>query len=145
MFPFTIRECTLSDAEAISRLNRDEMGYDFNVELTEEKLRLLLCSGKDKIFVAETNGNVIGYIHANDYDLIYAHHMKNIMGIAVASDYRQCGVGHALLKKVEEWAAAAGADSVRLVSGAERTEAHEFYKRCGYVQNKQQLNFRKKL
>ncbi len=145
MFPFTIRECTLSDAEAISRLNRDEMGYDFSVEQTEEKLLLLLHSGKDKIFVAETNGNVIGYIHANDYDLIYAPHMKNIMGIAVASDYRQCGVGRALLKKVEEWAAAAGADSIRLVSGAERTEAHEFYKRCGYVQNKQQLNFRKKL
>ncbi len=145
MFPFTIRECTLSDAEAISRLNRDEMGYAFSVELTEEKLLLLLHSGRDKIFVAETNGNVIGYIHANDYDLIYAHHMKNIMGIAVASDYRQCGVGRALLQQVEEWATAAGAESVRLVSGAERTEAHEFYKKCGYVQNKPQLNFRKKL
>lgn len=145
MLVFTIRECTVSDAVDIAKLNRDEMGYNFDIEETMKKIRMLLCSEKDKILVAEANGIVIGYIHANDYDLLYAPHMKNIMGIAVSSDYRHLGVGRALLQKIEEWASETGAVSVRLVSGAERTAAHEFYRKCGYTQNKQQINFRKAL
>ena len=145
MLDYIIRECALSDAQALSRLNRDELGYDYSPELTSEKLNLLLSSASDKIFVAEADNTVIGYIHANDYDLLYAPHMKNIMGIAVSSSYRHCGIGRALLQKVEEWAISTGAESVRLVSGSERKDAHEFYKKCGYVQNKEQLNFRKSL
>ncbi len=145
MLDYIIRECALSDAQALSRLNRDELGYDYSPELTSEKLNLLLSSASDKLFVSETDNTVIGYIHANDYDLLYAPHMKNIMGIAVSSSYRKHGIGRALLQKVEEWAISTGAESVRLVSGSERKDAHEFYKKCGYAQNKEQLNFRKPL
>lgn len=142
---FIIRECTVSDADDIARLSRDELGYDYSVEQTEEKLRLLLCSGKDKILVAVADGAVAGYVHANDYDLLYATHMKNIMGIAVSAAYRCRGIGRALLQCIEEWAKSTGAESVRLVSGAERKGAHEFYKKCGYAGNKEQINFRKPL
>lgn len=145
MLDYIIRECALSDAQALSQLNHDELGYDYGIELTSEKLNLLLSSASDKLFVAETDNTVIGYIHANDYDLLYAPHMKNIMGIAVSSSYRKHGIGRALLRKIEEWAISTGAESVRLVSGSERKDAHEFYKKCGYVQNKEQLNFRKPL
>ncbi len=143
MNAFKIRECAASDAADITELNRNEMDYDFSIEETAKKIRLLLCSEKDKILVAEAGGAVVGYVHANDYDLLYAPHMKNIMGIAVSSAYRHCGIGRALLQGIEEWAKSTGAQSVRLVSGAERKDAHEFYRRCGYTQNKEQINFRK--
>ena len=58
--------------------------------------------------------------------------IKNIMGIAVADSYRKRGVGKALLEGIETWARESGAHGVRLVSGAARTQAHEFYNRCGY-------------
>lgn len=81
-----IRECMMKDYGAIYELNRKEMGYDYPLDLTESKLKQLLGSGRDKIFVAVMENQVVGYIHANDYDLIYAPPMKNIMGIAVSGD-----------------------------------------------------------
>lgn len=85
------------------------------------------------------------YVHACDYDVIYFPHMKNIMGIAVSSQCRRLGIGKALLSKIEDWARESGAAGVRLVSGSERTEAHLFYKHCGYNTGKMQLNFKKRV
>lgn len=140
-----IRQCDISDVEAIYELNARELGYDYPKDKTEEKLKQLLESDKDKIFVALIDNDVIGYIHANDYDVIYAPHMKNIMGIAVSSGSRKKGIGRALLSAVEDWARESGACGVRLVSGAARTGAHEFYRHCGYSGDKQQINFKKML
>ena len=138
-----IRQCEIMDAKAIYELNIREMGYDYPKEKTEEKLKQLLKSDKDKIFVALIDNIVVGYVHANDYDVIYAPHMKNIMGIAVSSNFKKKGIGRALLTAIEDWAQKSGAEGVRLVSGAMRTGAHEFYRHCGYGGDKQQTNFMK--
>ena len=140
---FEIRECVLADAESIFELNRSEMGYDYSLEKTKQNIKELLLSAHDKIYVAVVDGSVVGYVHANDYKLIYAPAMKNIMGIAVSSKYKRMGIGKELLAEVEAWAKADGAKGVRLVSGATRKEAHMFYERCGYNGGKQQVNFKK--
>lgn len=140
-----IREAIAEDAFSIQKLNFDEMGYDFSVEQTRQKLMDLLQSKIDKIFVAEVDGAVVGYVHANNYELLYATSMKNIMGIAVSSDYRRMGIGKALLERIEQWAKETGAAGVRLVSGGSRTDAHEFYRSIGYGDGKPQLNFKKNL
>ncbi len=140
-----IREARPEDAGSLAELNRDEMGYDYPPDKTREKLCALLESGKDKILVAELAGQVVGYVHLNDYDLLYADHMKNIMGIAVSSRCRRMGIGRKLLTAAEGWAKESGADAVRLVSGETRTGAHAFYRSLGYEGNKKQLNLKKKL
>ena len=119
------------------------MGYSFPPEATEERLRGLLRSESDKIYVAVMEDAVVGYIHVCDYDLIYAPHMKNIMGIAVSGDHRHQGIGRALLAQAEAWAHSTGAQGVRLVSGKTRTGAHAFYHRCGYTGDHEQLNLKK--
>ena len=116
-----IRECRMEDASAIQKFNSEEMGYDYPLEDTKRSLEKLLGRKSDKIFVAVQDGTVVGYAHANDYDLLYMPHMKNIMGIAVASARRRQGIGKLLLTAVEEWAKATGAVGVRLVSGAARS------------------------
>lgn len=65
------------------------MGYDFSFKDTAEKIRSVLKKNTDKVFVAAADERVVGYMHANDYDLLYFPHMKNIMGIAVASKYKK--------------------------------------------------------
>lgn len=142
---FAIRACRPEDADAICRLSREALGYDYPLEATRAKCRMLLASEADRIYVAEADGLVVGYVHANDYDVLYAPHMKNIMGIAVSGECRGSGVGRALLNAVEAWAKATGASAVRLVSGGARTGAHAFYRRCGYDRERQQLNFTKSL
>ncbi len=140
---FQIRECKIEDVDAIYNLNNTEMGYEYSIEDTKDKLERLLKSDKDKIFVATVQNTVVGYVHANDYDVIYAPHMKNIMGIAVSSEYKKYGIGKAMLEEIERWAKETGAFGIRLVSGSTRIGAHEFYKRCGYIGEKQQINFKK--
>lgn len=140
---FQIRKCRIEDANYIYQLDCSEMGYEYSVDKTKSKLDRLLKSDKDKIFVATVQNVVVGYIHANDYDVLYAPHMKNIMGIAVSNEYKKHGIGKALLTEVERWAKETGASGIRLVSGSTRTGAHEFYRRCGYDGGKQQINFKK--
>jgi len=140
---FAIREATESDANAIWQLNCDEMGYRYPLDDTTRNIEILLSSNADKIYVAVSGDLVVGYVHANDYDLIYAPHMKNIMGIAVSGEYKRQGIGRALLQEVEHWALETGASGIRLVSGAARTDAHAFYRCCGFEGSKEQINFRK--
>lgn len=140
-----IRECFIDDSFAIQQLNSLELGYDFPAEQTQQKLCELLASEEDKIFIAEVDGIVVGYVHANNYELLYAPPMKNVMGIAVSSDYRRMGIGKALLERVERWAKETGAAGVRLVSGGSRIDAHSFYNSLGYGEGKPQLNFKKQL
>lgn len=140
-----IRDAVSGDAAALTRLNQIAMGYDYPEEKTAGKLEKLLNSGRDKILVAELDGQVVGYLHLVDYDVLYADHMKNIMGIAVDPERRRMGIGSALLEAGEAWAKATGADGVRLVSGESRVGAHAFYRSLGYAGNKMQLNLKKQL
>lgn len=142
---FSIREAISSDATAIWQLNCDEMGYQYSLADTRQNIIKLLSSNSSRIYVAVSNNTIVGYVHANDYDLTYAPHMKNIMGIAVSHDYKRKGIGRALLQQVEHWARETGAVGIRLVSGASRTEAHAFYHRCGFEGNKEQINLKKML
>lgn len=142
---YIIRNALISDAAALCRLNREEMGYDYPLERTIDRLRVLLGSADDAIFVAEIDGEVAGYVHAQHYELLYADPMMNIMGIAVDSSRRRMGIGAALLERVEELARQEGCSGVRLVSGASRKGAHDFYRRCGYGGGREQLNFKKML
>ena len=142
---WTIREAELADCASITRLNREELGYDFPEEGTREKLRACLTNPAHKVFVAESGGEVVGYLHLEDYDVLYFPHMKNVLGIAVAGACRRQGVGRALLAAGETWAKADGAVAVRLVSGEGREGAHAFYQSLGYTGNKLQRNFKKLL
>lgn len=140
-----IRKAKLDDAFDIQKLNSTEMGYNYPLEQTRQQLMELLQSEKDKIFIAEVDGVVAGYVHANNYELLYAPPMKNVMGIAVSSDYRRMRIGKALLERVERWAKETGAAGIRLVSGGSRIDAHSFYFSMGYGEGKPQLNFKKQL
>ena len=81
-----IRDAAPSDVAAIARLNTIAMGYDYPEDRTAEKLAVILADSRAKILVAELAGRVAGYLHLEDYEVLYANSMKNIMGIAVAPD-----------------------------------------------------------
>ena len=79
-----IRDALPTDARDIARLSREDLGYDYPEEATREKLEALLKDGRNKILVAEKESQVVGYVHLVDYDVLYAPHMKNVIGIAVS-------------------------------------------------------------
>ncbi len=140
-----VREANLNDTEMLYTINKEELGYDFDLENTRIRLSNLLNNSSNKIIVAELNQKIVGYVHGVDYDLFYSNHMKNIMGIAVASEYKRKGIGSLLIKDIESWAKNTGAVGVRLNSGSTRLSAHEFYLSCGYEPKKEQKNFFKSI
>lgn len=140
-----IREASLDDIELLWKLNKEELGYDYDLKRMKERLKYLLSIPSNKILVALINEEIVGYVHGGDYDLFYSNHMKNIMGIAVSEKHQRKGIGRLLIKEIEKWAKNTGAVGVRLNSGANRILAHEFYLSCGYELKKEQKNFFKNI
>jgi ribosomal protein S18 acetylase RimI-like enzyme len=140
-----IREAKITDAERIQLINIMSLGYDFDIETTTTQLAKILDRNNDKIFVAEVDGQVVGYIHGRDYDCTYIEPLKDVMSLSVLADFQGQGLGRKLLAQIEAWAKADGCEGVRLVSNVKRVEAHEFYRRCGYESHKEQKNFFKPL
>lgn len=138
-----IREARISDSKFIWVLNCQEMGYVYPLEDTTERINSILSSENDRIFVAVCDNTVVGYVHICSYDLIFSPPLKNIMGIAVCQQYKRRGIGRSLLEKAEQWAIQEKAAGIRIISGATRSEAHEFYRKCGYSGDKLQINLRK--
>lgn len=139
-----IRTVCTADAEAISRLCSEELGYPCNAALVEAKLQQL-DSRREAVFAAFLEGSAVGYIHIEKYDVLYFETMANILGLAVSSQHQRKGVGSALIKAAEAWALDRGIRLMRLNSGSTRTGAHVFYRKLGYQNEKTQLRFTKRL
>lgn len=136
-----IRDAAIEDYKDICRLNKEGFGYDYPAERTRDKLQVILDSPADKIFVAEHDGKIAGYIHLSSYECTYSDSLKNIMALVVDEACRKMGIGRKLVQTAEEWAKGSGSKGIRLVSGYNRITAHQFYLACGYVLRKEQKNF----
>ena len=135
-----IREATLKDALAICNISCADLGYDCSCEFVSTRISNL-DKGREKVFVAEVNGIVAGYVHAEKYQTLYFEPMINILGLAVSAEFRRRGIGRMLLKHAERWANEEGIHKIRLNSGGSRKEAHSFYRAMGYSNEKEQIRF----
>ncbi|MDW7658667.1 MAG: GNAT family N-acetyltransferase [Bacillota bacterium] len=140
---YRIRKAIKGDAAAVCRLNRVSLGYDYPESETAHRLEQILLSSANLILVAEhlATGRVAGYIHLCDYECTYSDSLKNILAIAVDPADQGRELGRRLLAAGEKWARDTGASGIRLVSGANRKDAHQFYLSCGYCLRKEQKNF----
>jgi len=139
-----IREARITDATAICSISSNDLGYDCEEVFVKERLKKM-DADREVVFVAETESNVIGYVHAEVYSLLYWAPMVNILGLAVSSDCRRQGAGKALMQQVEAWAKEKGIEEIRLNSGGTRKEAHEFYRAIGFDDEKVQIRFLKEV
>ena len=148
MSKLKIRQATASDIPAMNELFRKDLGYEeCRLEIVEKQFAGL-DNSREAVFLAEAgddSGHIAGVIHVEKYNVLYFPTMANILGLAVAADFRRQGIGSALLKQAEEWARENGASSMRLNSGESRKQAHEFYRAQGYIDDKKQLRFIKEL
>ena len=141
-----IRTAVEADYEALARIGREDMGYPESTEaLVREKLRKALAKDDERVYVAVLDGNAAGFVHAEQYDVLYYPTMINILGLAVSGEYRRLGIATKLMDAVEGWARESGVWEIRLNSGMTRKGAHEFYRRNGFTDEKEQMRFLKTL
>ena len=139
-----LREAKVNDYLGICKVATDDLGYKCEPELVKYRLENI-DTNREKVYVAETEEKIVGFIHAEIYNTLYYKSMVNLQGLAVDSEFRHKGYGRALLGEVETWAKRNGIDLIRVNSGFSRKEAHAFYRNLGYDNEKEQIRFFKQL
>jgi diamine N-acetyltransferase len=90
------------------------------------------------IFLAECEGQPAGFVHvlvrdAPAYPIMVPRRFAVIDTLVVTATFRGGGIGKALMKKAEEWAANRGAAAVELNVYEFNQGAQTFYRRLGYT------------
>lgn len=140
-----IRRVRQGDGAALRVLCEVALGHKTTVELLEKRIEELAGQPGYHITVYEEKGEVLGFLQAGKYDLLYGERGWNIMALAVSPTARRRGIGRALVEELESWALKQGDCFVRLNSRVERAEAHQFYAALGYTCDKTQKRFIKPL
>lgn len=139
-----IRDASIDDFLEICEICTEDFGYSCEPELVKYRLENIDKS-RERVFVADIDGKVAGFVHVEKYRTLYFSEMANILGLAVAKGYQKRGFGRALMQAVEQWAKEVGINVLRIGSGINRKDAHIFYRRFGCSDEKEQIRFMKYL
>ena len=143
-----IRKIKIEDAEAIQRLCNISLGYSVSIETVMRQIQKLSEDvNHHYIYVYEDEElqKVVGFMHAEVYESLYSYAGLNILGLAVLPEFQGKGIGKELMNHLELKAKDDSVSFVRLNSADYRVEAHKFYENIGYVCDKTQKRFMKRL
>lgn len=143
-----IRKIKIEDAEAVQRLCNISLGYSVSIETVMRQIQKLSEDvNHHYIYVYEDEKlqKVVGFVHAEVYESLYSYAGLNILGLAVLPEFQGKGIGRELMHYLEVNAKNDSVSFVRLNSADYRVEAHKFYESIGYVSDKTQKRFIKRL
>jgi len=141
-----IRQMRIGDVPYVSAIICESLGYDTDTDIVRVQTEKVVSDSHYVSLVWEDGeGTVVGFIHAVEYETLHRGGGWDVISLAVAQRCQGIGVGSQLLRGFEELVRGRGATYVRLNSRVERTSAHAFYERQGYVSDKQQKRFIKAL
>jgi len=141
----TIRVAVLEDVERIAVLS-GQLGYPASEQEICQRLESLQGIDKEIVLVAEVADlGVIGWAHA-----CLVHHLMypvyaELVGLIVAEEQRDTGVGAALVAQIETWSRKLGCNELWVRCNVLRERAHQFYLRSGFQLRKSQHVFVKHL
>jgi GNAT superfamily N-acetyltransferase len=137
-----IRLARDEDADALARL-AGELGYPSTADAIRERMALL--PPKDAVFVAEQDGDVVGWLHAGIMFSLESGAFAQIAGLVVTESRRSSGIGAELVRAAEQWAREWKMNRVRVRTNVNRTRTHVFYERCGFTHAKTSRVYEKSL
>ena len=139
-----IRRARPGDVVRLAEL-AGELGYPTTTTEMKARLRRVKPAANNAIFVAESDGEVIGWIHVGVSYLLEVPLRAEINGLVVGASSRSLGTGARLLEAAEAWARTKKCEGMSVRSNVIRERAHAFYERNGYEHYKTQKAFRKAL
>ena len=135
-----VRKILKEDAKEVALICQNELNHKTQINIISDRINEL--SKDDHYFIRVfDDGNVSGFIQAEEYTLLYGEKGFNIISLAVAKEKQNKGYGKALLKSLEDYAKGCGCTFIRLNSRIERENAHAFYLHLGYECDKTQKRF----
>lgn len=139
-----IRSPRVADYARLAEL-AGQLGYPATAVEVKKRLASFERSLDHAIFVAELNGEIVGWIGVFVYRCLEADARAEINGLLVEERLRSRGIGLKLVARAEEWARDRGCDAIGVRSNVIRDRAHAFYERLGYKHVKTQKTFRREL
>jgi N-acetylglutamate synthase-like GNAT family acetyltransferase len=124
-----IRAFRQTDMPTVRELLR-QLGYEVGIEELAARLARLLGAADHHVTIAEHDGRVAGLLHAFARPALEKPCEAVVQALVVDETSRGLGVGQALMREAEAWAAARGLASVALHTRS----AQAFYTRLGYRQ-----------
>jgi GNAT superfamily N-acetyltransferase len=123
-----IRDAVIADAPALARL-LGQLGYPADADAVRRRLERL---GDDRLFVAEVDGDVVGFAQLHVSPAIeYDGDAAKLAALVVDAARRGEGIGRALVAAVEQDARRRGCVLLFVTTAERRTDAHAFYERLG--------------
>jgi ribosomal protein S18 acetylase RimI-like enzyme len=146
MTDIAVRKATFSDVEKLTKLRlllqqHCEESNSQIWQMTDEGKALLkrkvendLINVSSRIFIAEINGNIVGFAHGDvshrtDY---LPENVGSISTVYVNSNFRRKGVGALLIRRVCEFFDSEGVEDVTLRYIIGNEEAERFWGKLGF-------------
>ena len=127
-----LRSAMIADADDVARLLND-LGYPCDIDEAAERIDAIAANDRQALVLARREGAVCGLIALDYmYYLPLGTITCRVTALVVTPTAQGLGIGRQLLKEAEHRARAGGAARIELTSGSQRTEAHAFYRACGY-------------
>ena len=131
-FGTDLRSAMIADADDVARL-LSELGYPCEVDDAVERIDAIAGNDRQALVLARRDGAVCGLIALDFmYYLPLGTITCRVTALVVTPTAQGLGIGRQLLKEAERRARGGGASRIELTSGSQRTEAHAFYRACGY-------------
>lgn len=129
-----IRRALEEDAAAIESLYR-ELVADPLICVLPEQVASLAESASSFLLVADASGTICGTaLLSICADVMYRQQAFGVIeNVVVAETRRGSGIGGMLLAHIERLALDHDCTKLMLLSSAGRTEAHAFFRRCGFA------------
>ena len=127
-----LRNASPADADDVAALLQ-ALGYPCETEDAMERIASILHNDRQALVLARNDGAVCGLIALDFmYYLPLGTTTCRITAMVVTPEAQGRGVGRQLLREAERRARIGGAARLEITSGSQRTDAHAFYKACGY-------------
>ena len=127
-----LRNATPADADEVAVL-LGALGYPCDPEDAAERIAAVLHNDRQALLLARRRGVACGLLSLDFmYYLPLGTTTCRVTALVVSDDARGHGVGRALLRDAERRARAGGAARLEVTSAGHRTEAHAFYRACGF-------------
>jgi GNAT superfamily N-acetyltransferase len=126
-----LRDVEARDYEAVRRL-LGQLGYAPDEAEFRRRFDRVRATPGHRLVVAEEAGAVVGVLHVFERPALDKGCEAVVQALVVDRSMRSHGLGEALMREAEAWAASRGLDATSLYTRVDRDRAHAFYERIGY-------------
>jgi ribosomal protein S18 acetylase RimI-like enzyme len=126
-----LRNAEPRDFAAVQRLI-GQLGYAPGEAEFRRRFDAVMAAADHRVIVAEEGGTVVGVLHVFERPALDKGCEAVVQALVVDEAGRGRGIGEALMREAEAWAAGRGLAATSLYTRTDRDRAHAFYERIGY-------------